>query len=386
MDKLRVGVIGVSGRGGLARQWQQPQAGGRSLLVGGADVNEGFLKKFSEDLPDAFVSTDYRRLLERPDIDAIAVCSPDFCHEEHAVAALEAGKHVFCEKPLAITVPGCDRILNTWRAHGQRLMVGFNMRYMNIFRVMKEILESGVIGQLKAVWVRHFVGHGGHFYYHDWHATQRQATSLLLQKGSHDIDMIHWLSGAYTQRVTAFGALSYYGGEQPNDLECPSCDRRRDCPDVQTAWPGHERCAFRQEVDVEDNNMVLMQLEGGILASYLQCHFTPDYHRNYVFIGTEGRLENSEPENRVWVQTRRSGTWRELADRTYEIKRAHGTHGGADPVIAEDFLDMVLDGKEPLATPLAGRNSVAVGCIAAESLRQGGQPLDIPPAPEWCRG
>ncbi len=385
MDKLRVGVIGVSGRGRLAREWHQPGADGRSLLVAGADVNQKFREQFASEVEGAFVTDDYRRLLERDDLDAVAVTSPDFCHEEHAVAALEAGKHVFCEKPLAITVAGCDRILEAWRASGKQLMVGFNMRYMYIFRVMKEIIESGAIGQLKAVWVRHFVGHGGRFYYHDWHSTQKQATSLLLQKGSHDIDMIHWLSGAYTKRVTAFGALSWYGGDMPNDLECPACDRQDICPDFQIPWPGHEKCAFRQEIDVEDNNMVLMQLEGGILASYLQCHFTPDYHRNYVFIGTEGRLENSEPDMKVWVKTRKSNSWRELADRTYEVKRAEGTHAGADPVIARDFLDMVLDGKEPLAPPLAGRNSAAVGCLAADSLRQNGVPLDIPPAPEWAR-
>ncbi|NUP98462.1 MAG: Gfo/Idh/MocA family oxidoreductase [Armatimonadetes bacterium] len=384
MDKLRIGVIGVSGRGRLARQWHQPQAGGRSLLVGGADINPAFRQQFAEEVEGAQVTDDYRRLLERDDLDAVAVTSPDFMHEEHAVAALSAGKHVFCEKPLAITIEGCDRILEAWRASGKHLMVGFNMRYMNLFRVMKEIIDSGAIGDIKAVWVRHFVGHGGHFYYHDWHATQRNATSLLLQKGSHDIDMIHWLAGAYTTRVTAFGTLSYYGGEMPNDLECPTCDERRTCPDFQRPWPGHEKCAFRQEVDVEDNNMVLMQLEGGIMASYLQCHFTPDYHRNYTFIGTEGRLENSEPDMKVIVKTRKSGSYRELANRVYEVKPAEGSHAGADPVIAEDFLDMVLNGKQPVATPLAGRNSVAVGCTAAESLRQNGIPLDIRPAPAWA--
>jgi predicted dehydrogenase len=137
-------------------------------------------------------------------------------------------------------------------------------------------------------------------------------------------------------------------------------------------------------VDVEDNNVVIMELEGGIKASYLQCHFTPDYHRNYVFIGTEGRMENSEPDEKVWVKTRRSNTWRELADRTYDVKRAVGGHGGADPVICEDFVDMVLNGKEPIATPLAGRMSVAAGCAAAYSQRHGGVPVDIPAPPAWA--
>jgi predicted dehydrogenase len=132
-------------------------------------------------------------------------------------------------------------------------------------------------------------------------------------------------------------------------------------------------------VDVEDNNVMIMELEGGIKASYLQCHFTPDYHRNYTIIGTEGRIENSEPEMKVWVKTRRSESWRELADREYKIKAAVGGHGGADPVICDDFLDMVILGKEPLATPEAGRMSVAAGCAGADSMRNGGKVVEVAP-------
>lgn len=380
-DQLRIGMIGVTGRGGIWRHWHNP--GGRSVIVGGADINPKHLAQFTSDHGGApFTTTDYRRLLDRSDIDAIAVTSPDFLHEEHAVAALKAGKHVFCEKPLAITIDGCDRILNAWRDSGKRLMVGFNMRYMNIFRVMKEVIDSGTIGTIKAVWVRHFVGHGSNFYYHDWHATQANGTSLLLQKGSHDLDMIHWITGQYTRRTAAFGSLDFFGGDKPNDLTCPECPEQTTCTEFMTG--PRVQCAFRQEVDVEDNQMMIMELDGGIKASYLQCHFTPDYHRNYTFIGTEGRVENSEPEMKVWVKTRRSNTYRDLADRTYDIKPADGSHGGADPVICEDFLDMCLDGKEPIATPLAGRMSVAAGVCAAQSMRSGGSPVDVPPPPEWC--
>jgi len=377
--QLRIGMIGVSGRGGLWRHWHQPK--GRSVVVGAADVRQDFLDDFRrEQGSNPFTSTDYRELITRPDIDAIAVTSPDFCHEEHALAALQAGKHVFLEKPMAITIDGCDRILSTWKQAGVHLMIGFNMRYMAIFRVMKEIVDSGAIGEIKAAWVRHFVGFGGDFYYHDWHADRKNTTSLLLQKGSHDIDMIHWITGQYTRRTAAFGSLDFFGGDRPNDLTCPDCPDRETCTEVSTN--SRAQCAFRKEVNVEDNQVMIMQLDGGIKASYLQCHFTPDYHRNYTFIGTEGRIENSEPEMKVWVKTRRSNTWRDLADRTYDIKPAEGGHGGADPVICKDFVDMCLDGKEPLSPPIAGRMSVAAGICAAESLRNGGKPVDVPAVKE----
>ena len=80
----------------------------------------------------------------------------------------------------------------------------------------------------------------------------------------------------------------------------------------------------------------------------------------------------------VRVKMRRANSWKELADRTYDVRPAMGGHGGADPVICNDFLDMVLEGKAPLATPVAGRMSVAAGCAGADSMRNGGAVQEVP--------
>ncbi|NYE03425.1 putative dehydrogenase [Bacillus niacini] len=374
MTQLRIGVIGTGLRSTIAKYWHNPD--GNSVVVGAADVSSKALERFKNEIDkDVFVTTDYKELLKRQDIDAIAILSPDYLHEEHAVAALQAGKHVYCEKPLAITPEGCDRVLDEAQKSGKHLMIGFNMRYMSMYQTMKEIIDSGVIGDIKAVWVRHFVGLGGYYYYHDWHGTAANTTSLLLQKASHDIDVIHWLTGSYATKVSAFGSLDYYGGDKPNDLHCPDCELKDTCPDasLQTLT----QCAFREEIDVEDNNMLIMELEGGIKASYMQCHFTPDYSRNYTFIGTKGRLENDDVNDKVYVKTRKSGSWHEMSDITYEMKKMPGTHSGADPRICQDFVNLVLFNKQPLTTPFAGRMSVAVGCAATESIRSGGKVVQI---------
>ena len=378
MKQVRIGIIGVSNRGWLSEYWHKPD--GNSIVVGGADINETYLKEFKEKYPDALITTDWRKLVDRDDVDAIAVTSPDFTHEEYAVAALEAGKHVFCEKPLYITIDGCDHILDTWKKSGKHLMVGFNMRYMYMFRTMKSIAESGILGDIKAVWVRHFVGWGSDWYYHDWHALRENSTGLLLQKACHDIDIIHWVTGRYGERVAAFGSLDFFGGDKPNKLTCPDCGIKESCADYM--WHHRNQCCFRKEVDVEDNSMMIMELEGGIKASYMQCHFSPEAHRNYVFIGTNGSMENDELTMKVRVKTRGTKKEGNLADRTYDIKPAEGTHGGADPIICSDFVEMVLSGKEPVATPVAGRMSVAVGCCATESLRNGGKVVEVPGLPD----
>jgi predicted dehydrogenase len=380
MKPLRIGLIGASGRGVLAKHWHRPDSG-ESLVVAAADIAPAALSEFQEwAVKGAFVTRDYRELLRNPDLDAIGIFSPDHVHEEHAIAALNAGKHIYLEKPMAISVAGCDRILRAWHKSGAQLMMGFNMRYMSVISKAKELIDGGTIGKLKAIWVRHFVGAGGDFYYHDWHAKRANTLSLLLQKASHDFDAIHWLSGAYTRRVAAFGGLDYFGGEKDNSLTCPSCLEAKVCPEVQEPSNPRQRCVFRKEVDVEDNHVVILELENGIKAAYLQCQFTPEYLRNYVLIGTKGRLEMDVEDLKLSLIARPNGrTWDKTPVRTvYSIDKGNGWHGGADPLIAQAFLDMILRGIEPATDPVAGRMSVAVGCAAAKSLRAGGMQT-VPP-------
>jgi len=183
--------------------------------------------------------------------------------------------------------------------------------------------------------------------------------------------------------VTGFGSLDYYGGGKPDDLVCNECEERDTCVEYQYDEGRTNRmnmCVFRREIDVEDNSTILFELDNGIKATYMQCHYTPDYCRNYTFIGTEGRMENLDDNSQVIVKLRnRSGRWKNFADRTYQVKPATGGHGGADPLIARDFVEMILDDKEPLAPPLAGRMSVAVGCAGTHSIRNGSCMVDIPP-------
>ena len=118
MTRVRIGVIGAAGRGEMARLWHDPK--GRSVVVGAADVSDVALDSFQKNVNEkGFVTKDHRELLARKDIDAIAVMSPDFTHEKYVCDAFDAGKHVFTEKPMAITTEGCDLMLQAWIAAGQ---------------------------------------------------------------------------------------------------------------------------------------------------------------------------------------------------------------------------------------------------------------------------
>ena len=110
---IRIGIIGASGRGCMATHWHDPK--GRSVVVAAADPAPAALDWFKANVNAvAFVTPDYGELLARDDVHAVAVMSPDYTHAQYVCDAFAAGKHVFAEKPMAITTEGCDRMLRAW--------------------------------------------------------------------------------------------------------------------------------------------------------------------------------------------------------------------------------------------------------------------------------
>ncbi len=374
MEELRFGVIGPGGRGSLASCVEEVDPASR--LVAAADVVPAALERFrNRHGAECFVTADYRELVTRDDLDGVFVCSPDHLHESHAIAALEAGKAVYLEKPIAITIEGADRILETAMRTGSRLYLGHNMRYFPAILEMKRLIDAGRIGRLEAVWCRHFVGIGGDAYFKDWHSQRENTTGLLLQKGAHDIDVIHWLAGSYSQAVVAMGKLSVYNRatrREPGETGSVSIDSRN--------WPPLAATDYSPQIDIEDHNMVLMQLANGVQASYVQCHYTPDYWRNYTFIGTEGRIENFGDSGscEIRLYATRSGGHSE-PDETIELRPEAGSHGGSDPAIVRSFVEFLRDGTPPNTSPVAARHAVAAGVVATDSLRTDNALRRVPP-------
>ncbi len=377
MKKTGIGLIGAdfSLRAALIEKNYPRDTAEMSAVC---DRNPAMLERYREEHPDsrAYLCSDWKELLANPDVDAVCIMVRDQYHEEIAVAALEAGKAVYLEKPMALSVEGCDRILETaWRT-GSKLFIGHNMRYVPSILKMKEIIDSGLIGEIQSVWVRHFINYGSCYFRH-WCARRETCNGLLLQKGAHDIDVIHWLAGGYTTRVVGMGRLSVYNrttgrlapGEAPDRKISwdPGC------------WPPLELKGLDPDLNVEDHNMMLMQLDNGVQASYEQCMYTPDAERNYTFIGTRGRVENIGDfgDCRIHVWTRRGS--RSEPNIIYHLKATDKGHGGSDPEIVNAFFDFVRTGKNPVVSPVAARNAVAAGAMAHYSMRHGNIPMDIPP-------
>lgn len=374
---INLAVIGADRRGRLSLLAHQPENGFH--LVAACSLTPERLSSYRETCGDAILLTDsYERILEDPSISAVFVCTPDHLHEEHAIAAMQAGKDVFLEKPMAITIEGCDRILKAWRETGRKLYVGHNMRFFPVMQKMHELVQRGAIGEVQAVWCRHFISYGGDAYFKDWHSERAFSNGLLLQKGAHDIDILHWLAGAYTKRVVAMGKLSVYD-------KLPRRSPSEPMPTVlfnASNWPPEETSGYSPVIDVEDHSMVLMELANGVQCSYQQCYYTPDDQRNYTIIGTEGRIENygdhSTPERwaTVHLWNRRTG-YSEQGHEVFRIPHLDGSHGGSDPRLVNDFLRLLRDLPTTGATPWDARMAVAAGVLATQSLRAGATAQDV---------
>lgn len=378
---LRIGIVGFGMRAGLWRYANRPDDPVRpSRVVAVCDTSERGRADAHAALPDAAVGDNLDDLLASG-IDAVLVLPPDDQHVGVVTRALRARVPVFCEKPLATTIVDCDRMLGTAYQSGTKLYVGHNMRHMPMICQMRQLITSGRIGQVKAVWCRHFVGHGGDFYFKDWHADRRRSTGLLLQKGAHDIDVIHWLAGGYSQTVSAMGDLMIYGSI--GDRADRTGQRMRDWYSLDN-WPPESQTGLNEVVDVEDVSMMQMRLDNGVLASYQQCHFTPDYWRNYTVIGTHGRLENfgDGPDDRIAIWDRRHAGHAD-PDETLPVEvgptgSAGGGHGGSDPRLIAEFFAFVREGMQTTTSPVAAREAVAAGCVATESLRTDGSARAVP--------
>nr|WP_235954445.1 Gfo/Idh/MocA family oxidoreductase [Actinomyces faecalis] len=376
-DTLRVGVVGVGARSRFTLAAELPENNGRITAVCDPHhlVRERVRSRLDRE-PDDVVITSRVEDLIASGIDVAFVTSPDDTHAEVTCTLLEAGIPVYLEKPLAINLEDATRVLQTAYRTQTRLYVGHNMRHMNVVRSMRDIIRSGRIGEVKAIWCRHFVGHGGDYYFKDWHAEREHANTLLLQKAAHDIDVMHWLADSHTTDVVAMGGLTVY------DKVTNRADNSDDLMSnwfSTSHWPPLAQQRLNPVIDVEDLSMMLMRMESGVYASYQQCHYTPDYWRNYTVIGTEGRIENfGDGEGgtiRLWASR---SDYSAEGDASFPILGDAGGHGDADVLTITEFMRFARHGVPTDTSPLGAWYAVAAGIQAADSLRHGSRPAHVP--------
>ena len=145
MEKVNIGVIGVGRIGRLhARNLKYQVPGAKVLAV--ADIFEKSAKEIASQLEIPIAEKDYRILLENNDINAVVICSSTDTHAKIISEAAQAGKHIFCEKPIALDMDKIDQAIDAVKKAGIKLQVGFNRRFDPSFKKAKELVAKGTIG------------------------------------------------------------------------------------------------------------------------------------------------------------------------------------------------------------------------------------------------
>lgn len=165
-----------------------------------AEVDPERLRTASRLAPRAVAFSDYPALLARPDIEAVVICLPNALHAEAAIEALQRGKHVYLEKPLAVNLDEGRRVVAAWRKAGVVGMIGFNYRLSALYQTAREEIRSGRLGPLigaRSVFCSAAPSAAG------WRQGRRSGGGAMMDLASHHIDLLHFLFGGRISRLFA---------------------------------------------------------------------------------------------------------------------------------------------------------------------------------------
>lgn len=201
------------GAGGIARKHSEClRENPKATIVGVLDRNREAAKRLAAKL-DARVFDDFD---ECPSlVDVVYVLTPPSFHREYSVRAMEAGKHVLCEKPLATNLEDARAMSEAARQNGVKLMTAFNHRFRKGFRRLKEVVDSGCLGEIISYWCQR-IGSGtprpG-----NWRATPGLLCGMAVESLSHDIDMLRWIAGdVISVSATVYESVPAYPGFDDN--------------------------------------------------------------------------------------------------------------------------------------------------------------------------
>jgi predicted dehydrogenase len=353
MKKIGIGIIGTGDMG-------QSHIRALSLLMDKAAVvavyepNPERVRAASSDYPEPVVACGSRQeLLERNDIDAVFIATPNDQHLDDGLAAMSAGKHVFCEKPIAATMADTKRLVETAHRLGTIFQVGLVYRYSTLFRRMAEIIESGSIGEPRMAWCHEFrvpfpVGRN-----RDWRYSQMRSGGTLVEKNCHHFDLLNWMIGSDPKRVFASGALDVV---KPDGQVVPGV-------------PG-EPYQYDGRCEVIDNAWVIVDYANGARASLGLCMFAAERKLPVGVLGTHGWIEAEVISQTLSYRIYTGDKTREenFKDTLIVNGQTIGHPGGLLQV--EDFINCIREHRQPFCNGHIALQAMAVSFAAETSIQR----------------
>jgi predicted dehydrogenase len=321
--KLRFGVIGVSRGGGRSKACNTKH----SELVAICDLNEELLGQVSEETGCERTFTDYERMLALDDLDAVFIATPDAAHEPMTVAGLDAGKHVLCEKPMAISMDQVHAMLAAEERSGCQLGINQVLRTNPRMIEAKRMADNGYLGELfygEADYVHNI----SHLIIGGWRGELEQRHTPFIGGGCHMIDLLRWCMGEVVE-VFAYGS---------------------------------HKCLTQEQYPFDDCNISVLKFASGACGKFGATYGCqrPSF-RNFMLYGTEGTYVAGRDFDEVTVNDRPDSM----------IKVDIPVQGHPYAPVVEEFAAAVLAGER---VPICGRdvaNTIAIAIAGNESIESG---------------
>jgi predicted dehydrogenase len=338
--KIKIGIIGC---GKIAQVRHIPEYADHQNveLAGYYDINLARAKELAKKYGGKAYES-YQELLANADIDAISVCTANHSHAEISIAALKAGKHVLCEKPMATTLQDCEEMVKTARETGRFLMLGQNQRLAKAHVKAKKLLQSGLIGDI--VSFRTTFGHGGpetwsvdpglNVWFFD---KNKAAMGVMADLGVHKTDLIHYLTGQTVVETTA---------------RLLTVDKK----DASGALIG-----------VDDNAICIYRLSGGAVGTMTASWtFYGSEDNSTILYGTRGIMRiYDDPAYSIKVTTS------DGENILYDIDRIQTNENQTKSGVIDAFIDCILNNRQPEISGAEVLKTMRVIFASIESSRTG---------------
>jgi predicted dehydrogenase len=415
--RIRYAIVGTGSRHQMYRDAILDTFAAHAELVGMCDLNPGRAElsraqvqaRRKVDVP-VFTADRFDQMVKDTRPEVVIVTSKDATHSTYIVRAMESGCDVISEKPMTTDEVQCRAILQAQRKTGRRCTVTFNYRYSPPRSQVKDLLLSGVIGDVLSVDFHWLLDtYHGADYFRRWHSRKENSGGLLIHKATHHFDLVNWWLSGVPVSVMATGKRAFYTPEMAKRMgltshheRCHTCPEKERCTfaldlaankSLKALYLDQERhdgyfrdqCVFRPEIDIEDTMNVQVRYDTGATLCYSLNAMNAWEGYFVAFNGTKGRLEHKAEESvtvsgdgNVPGALKREGTWIRifpLRAPAYEVPiwKAEGSHGGGDAVLLQDLFQPSRPADKYLraADQRGGACSILIGVAANHSMKSG---------------
>ena len=332
MEKVRVAVIGC---GSIAQHRHLPEykSNKNVELIAVCDINEERAHEVAEKY-GVKAYTNYEELLSSGSVDAVSVCTPNYLHAPISIAALKAGMHVLCEKPMATSKDEAKAMIAASKESGKKLMIGHNQRFVPSHQKARQLIQSGEVGKIYSF--RTAFGHGGP---EGWSVEGKEGWFFQKEKafvgamgdlGVHKADLLRYVLG---EEITEVGSF------------------------VETS--------AKDFADVDDNAVCVLKTESGIIGTLAASWAYVSKEDNSTIIYGEKailRLED-DPTNSLVIQYANG----EVVN--YQLGKIQSNQEGGqnNTRVIEKFVESILHDQEPPVPGEEGMKSLEVILAALES-------------------